>query len=238
MSQTRGRKSRKGRWQLVLGVQEATLGLVGISALMVLSFALGTLAGRGDLYRILSSWGLLGSETIQAPSLDLPQASLPPLVPAVPLPGAARKLQQGSIATLPGPQAVTQPPGKFRLSDQRGPYSRAEELRQLREEVVKKLKFQNSLESWTFKPAHKSRGVGPRGTGTVLVRVDKYRDRQAARARVAELCNQGEAVTLKEGRDQEGPYFLVYRHKSAAAPAAPSSRKPIRQPQSRLKTKR
>ena len=95
----------------------------------------------------------------------------------------------------------------------------------MREEVAKKLKFQNSLDTATPRPA-KTRDskvkIAEKPSSNTMVRVAKYRDKKAAKARVAELQKQGEKASLKEGKDQQGPYYVVYRQKSADAPKTPS----------------
>ncbi len=239
MAESRGKKSKKGRWQLILGVKETSFALIGIIGLVMMSFAVGTLAGRGDIYRVLYNWGLLGPEATKAlQPWSPPQAAFPPIPPAAPPvtqnPGATLTTaapvspamptpQQGSIAgPIAVPPATAAPSAKKARQNTtpRGHKSKEEELRRMREEVAKKLKFQNSLDTATFKPAKTRESkvkIAEKPNSSTLVRVAKYRDKKAAKARVAELQKQGEQVTLKEGKDQKGPYFMVYRQKSAGS---------------------
>jgi hypothetical protein len=237
MAESRGKKSKKGQWQLILGAKESFFALVGIIGLVMMSFAMGTLAGRGDIYRVLHNWGFIGPEAAKAVQpWNPPQAGFPPIPPSVPPapqnPGATLTTaapsspalplpQQGSIAAPPGASAPATASGKkakqaVTLRDHK---SKEEELKRLKEEVAKKLKFQNSLDTSTFKPA-KARDKAP---ATTLVRVGKYRDKKAAQARVAELKKQGEQVSLKEGKDKQGPYYTVYRRKASGSTQPTSS---------------
>ncbi len=232
MVESRGRKSKKGRWQLILGVKETLFALVGIVGLMMMSFAVGTLAGRGDIYRVLHNWGLLGPEakTLQpwnlphvaiAPGPAVPQtietapASLVPVSP--PLPAAP----SGALApAVPAPAAPPAKKAKANAS-RKDHKSREEELRRMREEVAKKLKFQNSLDTAAVKPKTrepKARQAEKKAGPPAPIMVAKYRDKKAAVAKVAELQKQGEQATIKEGKDDKGPYFAVYRKKSADPP--------------------
>ena len=244
MAVSRGRKGKKGRWQLVLGVKEAIFTLVGIIGLVMMSFAVGTLAGRGDIYRILHNWGVLGPEAAKAlQPWNPPQAAVPTLPPgsppaaqppgstlttAAPVSPAAPMPHHGSIAgpasATPAspPEAKKSKPSATQASRQK---TKDEELRRMREEVAKKLKFQNSLETATPRPAKTRESkvkIAEKPSSTTMVRVAKYRDKKAAKARVAELQKQGNTVTLKEGKDQNGPYFMDYRQKSADAHQTPS----------------
>jgi hypothetical protein len=58
----RGKKSKQTRWHLTLGLKEAICAGIGVVGLMMMSFALGALAGRGDIYRAAYSWGLMSPE--------------------------------------------------------------------------------------------------------------------------------------------------------------------------------
>ena len=112
----------------------------------------------------------------------------------------------------------------------------------MREEVAKKLKFQNSLDIATPRPA-KTRDskvrIAEKPGSTTMVRVAKYRDKKAAKARVAELQKQGETVSLKEGKDQQGSYYAVYRQKPAGAQknSSEAQNKQAKSAKTRLKTK-
>lgn len=250
MSESRGRRNKKGRWQLTLGVKETLCALVGIIGLVMMSFALGTLTGRGDIYRVLYNWGFLGPEAAKAlQPWNPPQAAIPPLAPAAPptqdagatlttaatVNPTALPPHQGSIAGVASTTPASPPAAKKTkpgANPARLQKSKDEEMRRLREEVAKKLKFQNSLDTAAYKPA-KARDTkakaGEKAPAATLVKVGTYRDKKAAQARVAEMQKNGETAALKEGKDQKGSYFTVYRKKSAPLPktasAAPSKPK-------------
>ena len=62
METGRGKKVKKAAWHLNLGLIDVIFAGIGIVGLMMMSFALGALAGRGDIYRAAYSWGLLNPE--------------------------------------------------------------------------------------------------------------------------------------------------------------------------------
>lgn len=246
MTESRGRKGKKGRWQLVLGAKETLFALVGVLGLVMMSFALGTLAGRGDIYRVLHNWGLLGPEAAKAvqplPPWNLPQVAVAPTPPAAPAAlqtaeappvGAAptgpvpSPPQQGSIAPLAPASPPAAPAKKAKSTPRKDNKSKDEELRRLREEVAKKLKFQNSLDTAAPRPkaaAGPKAKQGEKKAGSPPpVMVAKYRDKKAAAAKVAELHKHGEQAVLKEGKDDKGPYFAVYRQKPGDLPKAANS---------------
>ena len=55
----RGKKVKKAGWHLTLGVRDIIFAGIGLVGLLMMSFALGALAGRGDIYRAAYSWGLM-----------------------------------------------------------------------------------------------------------------------------------------------------------------------------------
>ena len=61
MGESRGRKAKKA-WQMQVGIKELIFTGLGVAGLVMMSFALGTLAGRGDIYRVLHNWGLVGPD--------------------------------------------------------------------------------------------------------------------------------------------------------------------------------
>jgi hypothetical protein len=242
MAESRGKQSKKGQWHLTLGAKESLFALVGIIGLVMMSFAMGTLAGRGDIYRVLQNWGLLGAEVPRAlQPWNPPQAGFPPIPPAAPpttpnsgatlttaAPGspAAPAPQQGSIAAPPATAAASASPAK-KTKQTAAPHrtTKEEELKRMKEEVAKKLKFQNSLDTAAYKPAKakdQKTKAADKASAATLVKVGKFRDKKAAQARVAELQKQGEKITLKEGKDNQGAYYTVYKQKSAGAQQAPS----------------
>jgi hypothetical protein len=58
----RGKKGKKAGWHLTLGIKDAIFAGIGLVGLLMMSFALGALAGRGDIYRVAYSWGLLAPD--------------------------------------------------------------------------------------------------------------------------------------------------------------------------------
>ena len=58
----RGKRGKKAGWHLTLGVRDLIFAGIGLVGLLMMSFALGALAGRGDIYRAAYSWGLLSPD--------------------------------------------------------------------------------------------------------------------------------------------------------------------------------
>jgi hypothetical protein len=125
----------------------------------------------------------------------------------------------------PAPDAVA-PAKKAKKTPAPHLHSKDEELKRMKEDVAKKLRFQNSLDTSTYKSA-KGKEKKPKSAAktpaTTSVRVGTYRDKKAAQAKVAELQKQGEKVSLKEGKDQQGVFYTVYRQKTADAQQAASA---------------
>jgi hypothetical protein len=226
-----------------LGVKETLFSLVGVVGLVMMSFALGTLAGRGDIYRVLHNWGFLGPEAITAvqpwnppqanmslfaptgpPAMQQPDAGLTTAAPANP---AASSVQQGSIAgtfTTPAAASPAAKKSKSSASAASRQKMKEEELRRLREEVAKKLKFQNSLDTSTYKPSKKgSAGSKAKTPATTLVK-GKSQDKKSTQAKVTENQKKGAA------NDQKG---------QAASPpkAATTAQNKAKNGATKLKTK-
>lgn len=87
METGRGKKGKKAGWHLTLGLKDTIFAGIGVVGLMMMSFALGALAGRGDIYRAAYSWGLLSPD---APKVAqwMPPAAAPAVSPAA-VPGTA-----------------------------------------------------------------------------------------------------------------------------------------------------
>ncbi len=243
MPEGRGRKPKKARWQVVLGVKQVLCGALGLGWMMVIIFVLGVLAGRGDIYRWLSSWGLITPEATKiaqwSPPAEVPSAASPAAsptaasttaTPATPPPAPATSAPSpapvtGNIAATP---ATPDPPAKkvrkgAALRDQK---AKDEELRQLRQEVASKLKFQNSFDSTPTKPARtaskqkeKHQAAAPKAPPK-QVRVGQFRDLKAAKAKMAELQKKGEKVTMKQGKDKKGAFYEILREAPANAQPA------------------
>jgi hypothetical protein len=236
MGGSRGRKAKKAKWQVQLGIKELIFTGLGVAGLAMMSFALGTLAGRGDIYRVLYNWGLLGPDSgrvvqiwRQAPpppprpvaTLDdrpAEKASAPSRTPAKPAPTRTSTAApvpksppvKGHIVAAPTPSQTPKKSSK--------PSAKAKEnkLEKIRREVASKLKFQNSLDLTDTRRSH-STGESKKGsdkkptTSTSQMVVAKFRSLDRAKARLTQMRKQGEKVVLKEGKDDEGRYFVIYR---------------------------
>lgn len=238
----RGKKTKKAGWHLTLGVKDVIFAGIGLVGLLMMSFALGALAGRGDIYRAAYSWGLLApdgarvaqwmpapgppgaapagtpgtatSSTVAAAVAPAPAAAPEAAVPARPGPVT------GSIAPVPPPAAVKKK-GKTGTTH-RDHKSREEELRQVRQEVVRKLKFQNSFDTGPKPrlPKAKAHDKAQAKSQPTQVRVAEYRTSQEAQAQVAELNKKGVKATVKATKDSKGTLYIVYKPGSSAQPAA------------------
>lgn len=240
MTEGRGKKAKKARWQVVLGLKQVLFGALGLAWMMIIIFVLGVLAGRGDIYRFLSSWGLVAPAPKMAqwsPPAEAPTAPPPAVTPGTPTP-AKPAAPPAAPPSSPAPAPVT---GKIIPDTPSTPASSAkktkkgaslreqkakeEELQKLRQEVASKLKFQNSFDSPPTKPARasaKSRdkhlaAAGAPKASPKLVRVGQYRDANTAKAKMAELQKKGEKVTLKQGKDKKGVFYEVLRENPAVS---------------------
>jgi hypothetical protein len=236
--EARQKKAVEARWQLVLGLKKIIWGTLGLFCLTVAAFVLGVLAGRGDTNRWLTSWGLVSPEPPKAAQWSPPPEPAPvaapvkapagPPAPAAgvspPGPGPAPAPVQpvtGSLTGTPSTPPPTPPAGKKAkksASSKDSQKAKDEELRRLRREMAAKLKFQNSFDT---QPKSGRTGVKQKDKTAkappVQVKVARYRDAKAAKAKMAELQKKGDKVSLKQGKDQEGAYFDLLRQ----APAAP-----------------
>lgn len=237
METGRGRRGKKA-WQLTMGLKELIFAAFGMAGLLMMSFTLGVLSGRGDIYRAAYSLGLLAPKANQAAQIIPPLA--PPLAPIaaatapaatpaanppspaalkVAAPAAAKQSQPGPVigaVVPPSPPAATtsakKRAAKAHLAQEQK--AREEQLRQ-HEALAKKLTFLNSFDT-PARPGQKK--TAAKSTST-LVKVATYRDRKTAQAKVAELQKKGVSATLKQGHDHQGAYYTVYRQ--AASPKEP-----------------
>jgi len=219
-------------------LKQVVFGALGLAWMMIIIFILGVLAGRGDIYRLFSSWGLVtpqAPKTAQWSAPPTPGPSAPPAATAAKAPEAAPRVPATSSPTQPvtgsltgTPQPAASPPahtaqakkGKKKSS----PYdhrAKDEELRRLRQEVASMLKFQNSRDTTPAKPPrsaskHKDKHLAAtHKTSPKKVRVGQFRDLKAAKARMAELQKKGEKVTLKQGKDKKGTFYEILRETAA-----------------------
>jgi hypothetical protein len=188
---SRGKKGRKAVWHLTLGLKDTICAGIGVVGLMMISFALGALAGRGDIYRAAYSWGLMNPEPPRV------AAWIPP-------------------ATPPSPPAAAPEAKKKAKSSHRDHKARDEEMQRLRQEVAQKLKFQNSFDTGP-KPKTAKKEAKGKTPAAAQMRVAQYRDLKSAKAKAAELQKKGIKAFIKQGKDQQGAIFSVYRQ----APSKP-----------------
>jgi len=242
MGESRGKRSRKTKWQLNLGIKELIFTVLGVAGLAMMSFALGTLAGRGDIYRVLNNWGLLSSERgavqMWGRGPTFPAAPVAPLAsrpgseaPAAPQsPTDVETLKSapvvGDIAALPKKPAEAE---KKKVIKQA---TKTDSLEEMRREVASKLKFQNSLDLAATRkrmPAEKAQKGTDKEASTVsraatsLMIVAKFRNLNRAQVKVAQMREQGDKVVLKEGKDAEGRYFAICRQITISPPKSPQT---------------
>lgn len=229
MDAGRGKRSKKG-WQLSLGVKDVIFAGLGVAGLMMISFALGALAGRGDIYRAAHSWGLLAPEPPRSAQWALPGGGAQPVAVTTAVPGsaaspvnpaaapAAAKTAQakaGPEAPVTGaiaPAPTSAPAAKKAKGTLHQQKAKEEELRKLRQEVARKLKFQNSFDT----AAKTAKGAKPKDKAAAKaqptqVKVAQFRDGKAAKARLAELQKKGEKVSLKQTKDGKGTLYTIYK---------------------------
>jgi len=243
MPEGRGKKAKKARWQVVLGVKQVLCGALGLAWMMIIIFVLGVLAGRGDVYRWLSGLGLVASEAGKvaqwsqpaetppaAPAATAVPAAAPTAVPSAtpatppPAPAASAHPAQpvtGNIAAGPAPPASPAKKAK-KGAGLREQKAKDEELQRLRQEVASKLKFQNSFDSTPTKAARPGQKQKDKHLAAAVktppkkVRVAQFRDLKAAKARMAELQKKGEKVTLTQGKDKKGAFYEIFREAPAS----------------------
>jgi hypothetical protein len=215
----RGKKSKKTGWHLNLGLKDAVFAGIGVVGLMMMSFAVGVLAGRGDIYRMAYSWGLLtpaGARVAQWTPVPGPAAVTPAPAPVAMAakPGAPAPVT-GSLAPVNPPAASTvtlKKKGKTRTTHQDFK-TQEEELQRLRRELVQKLKFQNSFDTAPQPRSSKSKSheKAQAKSQAPLVRVAQYRTSKAAQAKLAELHRKGIKAIVKKTRDSKGTWYIVYK---------------------------
>ena len=251
METGRGKKGKKAGWHLTLGVKDVIFAGIGLVGLLMMSFALGALAGRGDIYRAAYSWGLLNPDGAKVAQW-MPAPGPPPVAPAEtpgtatsatvastvapppaaapppPPPGAAAPARPapvtGSIIP-PSPPAAAKKKGKTGTAHH-DPKSREDELRQARQEVVPKLKFQNSFDTSPKPRLLKAKDHDK--AQPIQVRVAEYQTSKEAQAKVAELQKKGVKATLKTTKDSKGTAYIVYK---PASPAPPGAEKLVQKPE-------
>lgn len=231
MATGRGKKKKKKpQWQLTLGLKQVICGALGLTWMMVIIFILGVLAGRGDIYRWLSGWGIItpgpANIALWSPPPEAPPAA--PAKPVPPVPGAKTpaksaktspatpKPVKGSIAPSPSRTAAPRAKKTKKGFSHREYKEQQAALRKLRREVAKKLVFQNTIgreKSRSARKAHKKRGKAAKTQKATSrrVKVAQFRTLKAAKARMADLQKKGGKVTLKKGKDKKGVVYEIYR---------------------------
>jgi hypothetical protein len=96
----------------------------------------------------------------------------------------------------------------------------------VRQEVVQKLKFQNSFDTGIKPrlPKAKDHDKAP----ATQVRVADYRTDKEAQAKLAELHKKGVKATLKKTKDSKGTLYIVYKPTS---PVQPGEEKIVQKPE-------
>jgi hypothetical protein len=240
MGESRGKKAKKSR-KLELGLKELIFTGLGVAGLVMMSFALGTLAGRGDIYRVLHNWGLIGPDSGKAGQIWY-QAPPPPTPPVVALsspasqeaapPAEKTASHEAHVAHKAPPSApvkgnIIAPPNPVVQAKNKSPKQDAktkeDKLEKIRREVTSKLKFQNSLDLAAAKGTSSKKGNDKEQTATLKsatsqVILVKYRNAAQARARLAQMKKQGEKVVLKEGKDHDGQYYAICRQVTVKPP--------------------
>jgi hypothetical protein len=257
----RGKKSKKTGWHLTLGLKETIFAGIGVVGLMMMSFALGALAGRGDIYRAAYSWGLMSPEgpkvaqwtpggivggplaaapaapgtgiasTNPAPVVSTPEPAVEPSpqapatvpVAVVAKPEKPGPVVTGSIAPLSPPVPVATTKKKTKTGTiHKDPKAREEEMRRVRQEVVQKLKFQNSFDTAPKARQPKAKDhekaqakAGGTKSQPTQVRIAQYRNSKEAQAKVSELQKQGIKATVRKAKDSKGTLYIVCKPGSA-----------------------
>jgi len=239
VGETRGKRPKKTKWQLKLGIKELIFTALGVAGLAMMSFALGTLAGRGDIYRVLHNWGLLSSE--RGPVQMWGQAPPPPATPVAPLasrpevPVPPTSMDSHPPKSPPMPGNIAALPKKpvqaeKKVASKQTAKAKTDNLEKMRREVASKLKFQNSLDLTTTRkrtPATEAKTVSEKHStpvsrpATSLMIVAKFRNVNHAQTKMAQMRQQGDKVVLKEGKDAEGRYFAICRQVTVAEPKSP-----------------
>ncbi|MFW6123442.1 MAG: hypothetical protein ACOC6L_04315 [Thermodesulfobacteriota bacterium] len=222
-----------------LGIKELIFTALGVAGLAMMSFALGTLAGRGDIYRVLHNWGLLTSERGpvqmwgQAPSQ--PTTPVAPLASRLEIPAPPASMEPPSPKSPPMPGNIAALPKKpvqaeKKVAGKQTAKTKTDNLEKMRREVASKLKFQNSLDQAATrqrtpatedkKASDKQATTNPRPSTSLMI-VAKFRNVHHAQTKMAQMRQQGDKVVLKEGKDAEGRYFAICRPITVAEPKSP-----------------
>jgi hypothetical protein len=239
MGESRGKKAKKA-WQMQVGLKELIFTGLGVAGVVMMSFALGTLAGRGDIYRVLHNWGLLGPDSGRAGQIwyQAPPAPPPPVValssPASQEAPPAEKtaphhahIAQKAPSPAPVKGTIIPPSNPVVQVKKKTPKQDAkakeDKLEKIRREVASKLKFQNSLDLAATRGGSSKKGNDKEQTATLKsatsqVILVKYRNAAQARARLAKMQKQGEKVVLKEGKDHDGEYYAICRQVTVKPP--------------------
>ena len=102
-------------------------------------------------------------------------------------------------------------------------------MQQVRQEVVQKLKFQNSFDTGPKPRLPKAKDHDK--AQPTQVRVAECRTSQEAQAKVAELQKKGVKATLKKTKDPKDPKGTVYIVYKPASPVQPGGEKVVQKPE-------
>jgi hypothetical protein len=240
MGESRGKKGKKA-WQMQVGIKELVFTGLGVAGLVMMSFALGTLAGRGDIYRVLHNWGLLGPDTNRAgqiwyqappsPPATAPVVALASPAPQQEAPPAEKPAPHHEHASQKAPSPAPVKPMKATIISSPNPVeqvkkkspkqvakAKEDNLEKIRRDLAGKLKFQNSLDLATTRGTSSKKSndkdkehAATLKSATSQVVLVRYRNVSQARARFAQMLKQGEKVILREGKDHEGQYYAICR---------------------------
>jgi|GEM_PF-445608 hypothetical protein len=180
MGESRGKRAKKA-WEMRVGIKELIFAGLGVTGMVMMSFALGTMAGRGDIYRVLSNWGLLGPDSgrvgqiwyqptpppqaatpVVALATPAPQQEAPPAeqtpphheraIQKTPVPAPVKPIKANIIAPPNPVEQVKKKSTKHELK------AKEDQLEKIRREVAGKLKFQNSLDLAATRGASAKKG--------------------------------------------------------------------------------
>ena len=227
-----GRKTHEPGRRLTLGVKQTACCCGGIAGLLLLTFVVGVLAGRGDIYRVLAHWGFVDPQSLKVAQPWLPpeeSGAKPPEPTAKATPAAAPASRPGPSKARTTPVAghivsvpvgtQTAPPAKKTHRSKEHKSQQAKEDALKRQGEVRKLRFLNSQKEQQpkLKPPKHAKGKGEARSSTAgLKKVAAYKDNRQAQAKAAELKKKGKQATVKAVKEAKGTLYVVYTHEAAA----------------------
>ena len=152
-----------------------------------------------------------------------PPVQAPATVPVAVKPEKPGSVVTGSVVPLspPVPAATAKKKGKTGTIH-KDPKAREEEMRRMRQEVVQKLKFQNSFDKDFKARLPKSKDhekaqakAGGAQSQPTQVRIAQYRNSKEAQAKVTELQKKGIKATVRKAKDSKGTLYVVCKPEAA-----------------------